>query len=286
MVLEALSNESKLEQAVDVLCYLGKKGRGALDDVVILDGKVRRAVDVLIEGKFYGKTLPIPQGFIGSKGEALDDIPRDFAAFSKAAAEGVHGLPGLENAEVRMQGSATMGITRPKKPPAEAGEAAPAEVQAPQEAGAPAGKTWDVDLAIMLEPPDFVKRMVETFKGKVKYIDKAKGNVEIEIEKMTQAQLEELAMKINAEDVARKTARAEAEARGEKPAEMEKTYNSDAYTFANAIVTGKANPGRRWSKDIAELRDRLTKEFNLPQLDLSVIAKRSGFDSSPFLVLK
>jgi hypothetical protein len=283
MVLEALSDESKLEKAIDVLCYLGAKGRGSLDDVVIVNGKVRRALDLLIEGKFFGRTLAIPQGFTGSEGEALDTIARDFATFSQTVVKGVHAEPGLANAEVRLQGSATMGITRPKKPETmEAATPAPAKGQVASEA--PAGKTWDLDLAIMMDPADYRQKLISIFNGKVNYTNKKKGK--LELDKMSPDELFAEALKMNAEDIARKQAREEAKARGGEPVYGEKVYNSEAYTFTNALVTGKANMSSDYFPSIAALKNTLKREFNLPDLDLSIISRDSGFDSTPFITLK
>lgn len=257
VVLEALSGEKHFEAAIDVLCYLGKKGRGSIDDVVTIDGKLRRALDVLVEGKFFGKTLAIPQGFTGSQGEALDATPRDFSLFSKEVVDGVHAINGLEHAEVRVQGSATMGITRPKTPGANA-ENVPAE----------GFKPWDIDCAIMVEPDDYAKMMASLFQGGAKQNSGKKG-VPLQLEGKSPQELLALAQDISTDGASK----------GGK-------YNAVARTFANGILTGKANMSSDYFPKLVELNDKIKTMFSLPGLDLSVIAKNSGFDSSPSILLQ
>ncbi|WP_221392546.1 DUF4157 domain-containing protein [Dyadobacter sp. NIV53] len=251
MVVEALSGEKDFEKAIDVVCYLGSKERGALNDVMIIDGKVKRVIDVMIEGKFFGKTLVIPQGFIGSKGSKLDDVQRDFTQFSAAVVDGVHGVQGLKDAEIRLQGSATMGIAKPKTPTAEN------------------PKTWDYDLAIMMEATEYNKKLGSIFNNKVKYKDKSKGN--IDLNSMSNEEIIKIAARMNADKLR---------------AIDEREFNSVAHTFGNGIVTGKANMSSDYFPELALLNAALKKQFSIPDLDFSVIAKNSGFDSTPFITLQ
>ena len=179
MVVEALASEKDFKKAIDVVAYLGAKGRGSINDALIIDGKVKRAIDVMIEGKFFGKTLTIPQGFVGSPSEKLGTQERNFEEFSNAMVDGVHKVPGLENAEIRLQGSATMGIAVPKE----------------------AGTPWDYDVAIMMEPAAFRQKMVALFHGKANL--KAENAAKIDLAAMSDDAIIALAQKMHADKLAK-----------------------------------------------------------------------------------
>ena len=251
MVVEALSSEKDFNKAIDVICYLGSKGRGSLQDVMIIEGRMKRAIDVLIEGKFFGKTLRIPQGFVGSQSEKLGEANRDFSLFSTEVVDGVHSINGFENAELRMQGSATMGIVKPKTPTPES------------------SKTWDYDLAIMMEPTSFNKKLAGIFNGKVRYTDPKKGR--IDLENMSNEELITLAKRMHSDKTKLAT---------------EREFNSTAHTFGNGIVTGKANMKSEYFRELVVLKDKIKKQFSIPDMDFSVISKNSSFDSDPFIVLQ
>ena len=251
MVVEALSSEKDFNKAIDVICYLGGKERGSLQDVMIIEGRVKRVIDVIIEGKFFGKKLTVPQGFMGSQSEKIDDVNRDFSLFSTKIVDGVHNINGFENAEVRMQGSATMGIVKPKKPTD--GNT----------------KTWDYDLAIMMEPLAFNKKMAGIFSKKVRYLNEKKGH--IDLENMSNEELIALANRMHLDK--------------SKPVN-EREFNSYAHTFGNSVVTGKANMKSDYFKEIVLLKESIQDEFHVPNMDFSVISTNSGFDSNPYIVLQ
>ena len=274
-VLEALGSDKGFREALEILCYIGKKGRGAIEDVVIIDGKVRRAVDVLAEAKLFGKVLPIPQGFTGSKGEALDAVPRDFSDFSKKLSEGVRSMPDLGNAEIHIQGSTVMGVSRPKPDPKAANVDVPSTTGSAKPAAAE--PKWDIDVGILIAPADYSNKIAGAYQNKAK-----KDGVNLDLSSKSPQERIQLAKDIQADDAVFQAANEAAMASGKKAVDNRK-YNAQARGFANSILTGKANMSSQFFPELAAFRDKLATEFNLPKMDLSIIEKGSGFESSTYL---
>lgn len=111
----------------------------------------------------------------------------------------------------------------------------------------------DIDIALFVERAELDRLLVKKFSGKAAY-DKVPINLD-------GVDLQALANHIEADELS-----------------GAKRYNASARTMMHAVQTGKVRPG-----DISNLRKvRKGLEDHFGDLDISVMAKDSGFDLSPF----
>ncbi len=120
----------------------------------------------------------------------------------------------------------------------------------------------DVDIAVFVERAEVHKTLVKSMSGKVRH--KELGNIDL-----TQVDLQDLAKRI-ADD------HALAKATGATP-----KFNAEARTLMHAVQAGKPRPQE--VKGLGKLIETLQGDFG--DLDISVMAKDSGFDLSPFMRL-